>query len=67
MTPTLVLAGPSEPRNTSPFGARVRVLQRREVPCVPCVRNECYRLGEDHMECMKRIGAGEALEALKAV
>jgi heptosyltransferase II len=64
-TPTVVLAGPSEPRLTSPFGMRARVLQRREVPCVPCVRNECHRAGEGYMECLKRIEPEEVLEALR--
>ncbi len=63
-TPTVVLAGPSEPRATSPFGARVKILQRREVPCVPCVKNDCYRPGDEFMECLKRISVEEVREAL---
>lgn len=66
-TPTIALAGPSDPRVTSPFGNRIRVLQHREVPCVPCVRNECYRLGNDYKECMKRINVEEVLQALREV
>lgn len=64
-TPTVVLAGPSEPRATSPFGAQVKILQQREVPCVPCIKNDCFRLGDDFMECMKRIDADSVSEALK--
>lgn len=64
-TPTVALAGPSEPRLTSPFGAKVRILQHREVPCVPCVKNECYRAGEGYKECLKQIASGEAREALE--
>jgi heptosyltransferase-2 len=64
-TPTVVVAGPSNPRLTSPFGERVRVLQHREIPCVPCVRNECFRAGADHLACLKTISTGEALAALR--
>lgn len=60
-TPTVVIAGPSEPRCTSPFGAQVRVLQRRDIPCVPCVKNECYRLAADHLVCLKGISPREVL------
>lgn len=60
-TPLVVLAGPSNARVTSPFGPQVRVLQTREVPCVPCVRNDCYRRGEDNKLCLKRIRAKEVL------
>lgn len=63
--PTVVLAGPSEPRLTSPFGSQVRVLQHREVPCVPCVRNDCYRPAMEYKECMKKIGVEEVRIALR--
>lgn len=66
-TPTVVLAGPSEPRVTSPFGARVRVIQHREVPCVPCVKNECYRAKDGYMECLEKIGVEEVMKALAEI
>jgi ADP-heptose:LPS heptosyltransferase len=66
-TPTVVVAGPSEPRSTSPYGAAVKVLQHREIPCVPCVKNECYRLGADHMACLKAVAPAEASAALAAL
>lgn len=66
-TPTVVVAGPSEPRCTSPFGARVRVLQHREIPCVPCVKNDCWRAGEDRNACLKAIAVPEVLAALKTL
>jgi lipopolysaccharide heptosyltransferase II len=64
-TPMVVLAGPSEPQCTSPFGPGIRVLQHREIPCVPCVRNDCFRAGADHMACLKAIGTTEVLSALR--
>lgn len=57
--PLVVVAGPSNPRLTSPFGPQVHVLQTREVPCVPCVSNECYRIGDDHGLCLKKITASD--------
>jgi heptosyltransferase-2 len=66
-TPLVAVAGPSEPRCTSPFGARVRVLIHRDVPCVPCVKNECYRLGTDQQACLKAVSTDEVLSALSEV
>lgn len=64
-TPLVVLAGPSNVRITSPFGPRVRVLQTREVPCVPCVRNDCYRRGEENKLCLKMISVNEVIDTVK--
>lgn len=66
-TPTVVVAGPSDPQATSPFGPRVRVIQRREIPCVPCVRNECRRRGEETNLCLKAVTPEEVLEALAEI
>ncbi|HRY29152.1 MAG TPA: lipopolysaccharide heptosyltransferase II [Elusimicrobiota bacterium] len=66
-TPTVALAGPSEPRVTSPFGAPVRVLQHREIPCVPCIRNDCYLAGDDYKLCLKSIAVSEVVSALNEV
>jgi heptosyltransferase II len=62
--PTVVVAGPSEPRCTSPFGSRVTVLQRRDLPCVPCVRNECFRPAESHMACLTGLSPAQVISAL---
>ncbi len=66
-TPLVVFAGPSNPRVTSPFGPQVRVLQTREVPCVPCVRNECYLSGESDKLCLKKITVEEVLTTIKTI
>lgn len=66
-TPLVVLAGPSNFHVTSPFGPQVRVLQTREVPCVPCVRNECYLRGDEERLCLKRITVEEALTTIKSM
>lgn len=64
-TPLVVLAGPSNARITSPFGPRVRVLQTREVPCVPCVRNDCYRRGGENKLCLKMISGDDVVNTLR--
>ncbi len=66
-TPLVVAAGPSDPQATSPFGPRVQILQHREVPCVPCIRNDCYRAGSSNQECLKRITPIEVLDALREI
>jgi heptosyltransferase-2 len=63
-TPLVVVAGPSEPHATSPFGPNVRIIQHREIPCVPCVKNTCYRFGEEENLCLKMISSAEVLTAL---
>lgn len=62
--PLVVVSGPSHVHATSPFGPRVRVLQHREIPCVPCVKNECFRDGDEQNLCLKAISAQEVLGAL---
>lgn len=65
--PLVVVAGPSEPQATSPFGPNIRVIQHREIPCVPCVRNNCDRAGIDFQACLKAITVNEVLSALNAL
>ncbi|MBL8023959.1 MAG: lipopolysaccharide heptosyltransferase II [Elusimicrobia bacterium] len=65
--PLVVLAGPSNPRLTSPFGPQVRVIQTDQVPCVPCVRNECPLRGGDHQLCLKKIEAKTVIETIDSL
>jgi len=57
--PTVIIAGPSEPRLTSPWGSNIRLLQARELFCVPCVRNTCWRGGPEHQQCMFQVEVEE--------
>lgn len=66
-TPTVVVAGPSDPQATSPFGPRIRVIQHREIPCVPCVRNVCRRRAEETNLCLKAVTPEEVLAALAEI
>lgn len=65
--PLVVVSGPSNAHATSPFGPRVRVIQHREIPCVPCVKNECYRAPEEQNLCLKAVTVREVLDALEGL
>jgi len=57
-TPTVSLWGAGDPNRTGPLGPGHRLLRRTDLPCVPCVRNQCPRQGrgtilpEAERECM---------------
>lgn len=69
-TPVLALEGPADLRQTRPLGARVRLIGRFDLPCVPCVKNECPRSGAGYVladaerECMHLIGVDEVESAV---
>jgi heptosyltransferase-2 len=64
-TPVLALEGPADLRQTRPLGPRVRLLGRFDLPCVPCVKNECPRRGTGYVlprarrECLYLIEVDE--------
>jgi heptosyltransferase II len=68
-TRTLVVSGPADTRETAPRGADHVYLQRLDLPCVPCVKNECPRRGagyilpEAERECLRLIEVREVLSA----
>jgi lipopolysaccharide heptosyltransferase I len=39
--PILALFGPTDPRRTGPYGQSQRVVQRTDLPCVPCLEDRC--------------------------
>ncbi len=63
--PILALEGPADIRQTRPLGTRVRLVGRFDLPCVPCVKNECprngagFELAEANRECLRLIGVDE--------
>ncbi|CAN5853584.1 N/A [soil metagenome] len=60
-TPTISLWGAGDPAITAPLGRSHELIRRAELPCVPCVKNECprrgrgYVLDDAHRECMRLI------------
>jgi lipopolysaccharide heptosyltransferase II len=64
-TPTVSLWGAGDPQRTGPLGPGHRLLRRSDLPCVPCVRNECPRRGpgtilpEAERECMALLEVDE--------
>jgi heptosyltransferase-2 len=69
-TPTISLWGAGDPTETGVLGAGHRMLRRPDLPCVPCVKNECPRRGpgtflpEAERECLRLIDVKHVLEAL---
>jgi lipopolysaccharide heptosyltransferase II len=72
-TPTLVVSGPADTKETAPGGTGHVYLQRLDLPCVPCVRNECPRSGagfilpESERECLRLIEVPEVLTAARSM
>ncbi len=67
--PTLALWGAGNPAVTGVAGACHRMLRRTDLPCVPCVKNECPRHGAGFIldnaerECLTLIEAVDVLRA----
>ena len=64
-TRTVSLWGAGDPQVTGPLGSHNRLVRHTELPCVPCVRNQCPRSGRGYVldgaerECMRLIGVDE--------
>ena len=61
-TPTLALFGATDPRASTPFGPRVRVMRRHDVPCSPCMLRQCTVLGHP---CLSGLAAPAVWAAMK--
>jgi lipopolysaccharide heptosyltransferase I len=61
--PVVALFGPTNPRNTGPYGQIDRVLQRRDLPCVPCLKSRCHY--RDPMACLVGLRPEEVFAHLK--
>jgi lipopolysaccharide heptosyltransferase I len=48
--PVVAIFGPTNPRNTGPYGQLDHVLQRADLPCVPCLKNRCHY--HDPLACL---------------
>ncbi|MCL7958060.1 MAG: lipopolysaccharide heptosyltransferase II [marine benthic group bacterium] len=67
--PIVAVEGPADVRQTRPLATRVRLVGRFDLPCVPCVKNECPRGGRGTIlesaerECLRLVTVDEVLEA----
>ena len=61
--PTVALFGPTDPKRHAPPAKRLRIL-RHPLPCSPCYRASCYRVGRGHMECLKKLTPEIVYEAV---
>lgn len=71
--PLVALWGAGDPVQTRPVTERLTLVRRPELPCVPCVENECprsgpgYELDRGRRECMRLIEVGEVARAVSEV
>jgi heptosyltransferase-2 len=71
--PVVALEGPADVRQTRPLASRVRLVGRFDLPCVPCVKNECPRSGDGtylesaERECLRLVTVDEVLDASFAI
>lgn len=63
--PSVILFGASDPTYALPPWGRSIPLQHKEIACVPCLRNDCVRLGPYHKECLKAITVQEVVSAVQ--
>ncbi|KAF0220696.1 MAG: glycosyl transferase family [Geobacteraceae bacterium] len=61
-TPVVALFGAIDPRRTGPVGNGHRVIQHKEIECVPCNAKSCAN--SRYLECMEKITADEVFHAL---
>jgi len=62
--PVIAVFGPTNPNATGPYGQLRNVLQNRTLPCVPCLKSQCYY--SEHLACLKSITPAQVCsEALK--
>lgn len=64
-TPVIALFGAADPERTGPIGARNRVIQAKDLTCVPCRSRKCSNT--HNMECMERITVDDVFKAVKEV
>ena len=58
--PVIGIFGPTNPARTGPYGQVKQALQRKDLPCVPCMKSVCtYR---DPMACLRGISVGQVAE-----
>lgn len=62
-TRVIALFGAADPERTGPVGAGNRVIQSKNLACVPCRSRKC--INTHNMECMERITVDDVFEAVR--
>lgn len=63
--PAVALFGSTDPARHAPPSSTLKVL-RHPLPCAPCYRPTCYRVGRGHMACMRALTVDDVYEAVCA-
>lgn len=58
--PLVALFGPTNPRNTGPYGKLENVIQITRLPCVPCMKSTCSYM--EPLACLHRITPATVFE-----
>lgn len=61
--PLVVLSGADDPKETSPFSSKKKLLYLSELKCISCVKNRCELKGNAYMQCMKGISVEMVMKA----
>jgi heptosyltransferase I len=62
--PVVGIFGPTKPARTGPYGQIDRALQRRDLPCVPCMKDSCSY--HDPLACVRGISAAQVADEVLA-
>jgi len=61
--PVVGIFGPTNPARTGPYGQISHALQRRDLPCVPCMKDSCaYR---EPLACVRGISAAQVADEIR--
>jgi ADP-heptose:LPS heptosyltransferase len=61
--PVVAIFGPTNPRNTGPYGQLDRVVQRSDLPCAPCLKSRCHY--HDPIACLTGLPPERVFERVK--
>jgi ADP-heptose:LPS heptosyltransferase len=62
--PVVGIFGPTNPARTGPYGQIDRALQRRDLPCVPCMKDFCSY--HDPLACVRGISPAQVADEVLA-
>jgi len=60
--PVIGVFGPTNPARTGPYGQIEGALQRKDLPCVPCMKATCSY--HEPMACLRGLSVSRVLRAV---